>query len=105
MPDGDFLTATGFYDLATSSAAAALLTHIPVDANGIPQCRAILVRAVGENANFTLDGTTPTAAAGGGMPLNTADTAPFFIGGLANVQRFQAIATTGSGSIAVIFLN
>lgn len=100
------MTCTGFYNLVTSSSAAALLTHIPKQANGVDYAaRAILIRATGNNANFTLDGTTPTVSAGGGMPLNTADTAPLWIGNLANLERFQAIATTGSGGISVLFFN
>lgn len=99
------MVSTGFYDLVTGASAVSLLAHIPVDANGVPQARAALIRAVGASANFRMDGAAPTAAAGGGMPLNTSDTAPFWISNLANLQRFQAIAQTGSGSIAIIFFN
>lgn len=99
------MTCTGFFNLATSATPAALLAHIPLNANGDPAARAILIRATGNNANYTLDGTTPTVSAGGGMPLNTADTAPVWIGNLANLQRFQAVATTGSGGISVLFFN
>lgn len=99
------IVCTGFYSLATGAAATSLLAHIPIDANGVYQARAMLIRAVGANANYTLDGTTPTAAAGGGMPLNTADTSPFWIGNLANIERFQAIAATGSGQVVVLFFN
>lgn len=65
----------------------------------------MLIRAIGNNVNYTLDGTTPTVGATGGMPLNTADTSAFSIVGLANIQRFKAISVTGSGSVAILFFN
>lgn len=101
----DFMVCTGFYSLATGAAATALISHIPKDANGVYQARAMLIRAVGNNANYRLDDTVPTAAAGGGMPLNTADTSPFWIGQLSNLLGFQAISVTGTGSIEVLFFN
>lgn len=101
--DGDYTVNTGYYSLATGAAATALITHIPKNANGDYAARMMLIRAVGNNVNYTLDGTVPTAAAGGGMPLNTADTSPFQINNLANIERFQAISTTGTGSVSVLF--
>lgn len=99
------MVCTGFYSLATSSVSAGLAGHFPVQANGDPACRAMLIRAVGNNANYTLDATTPTVSAGGGMPLNTADTSPFWISNFANIQRFKAVATTGTGQVVVLFFN
>jgi len=99
----EMMVCTGFQNLSTSSTPAALT--IPTNANGDFAARAALIRAVGNNANYTLDGTTPTTSAGGGMPLNTADTNPIWIGNLANLQRFLAVATTSTGNITVLYFN
>lgn len=102
--DGDFTQCTGFYSLATGAAATALISHIPTK-NGVYQARMMLIRAVGNNVNYRLDSVAPTAAAGGGMPLNTADTSPFQINNIGNIIGFQAISTTGTGSVEVLFFN
>lgn len=97
------MVCTGFYSMPIGAAATTLVGHIPTDPNGVLQARQMLIRAVGTNANFRMDGAAPTAAAGGGMPLNTSDTSPFEVNNLANIIRFQAIAQSTSGSIEIMF--
>lgn len=97
----DFMVCTGIQTLATSSSPASLT--LPTDGNGEPLCRAMLIRATGNNANYTLDGTTPSTTVG--MPLNTADTSPFWIANVSNIKRFQACAATGTGKIVVLYFN
>lgn len=104
----DGLIATKFFTLATTttaSTASAWQALLPVDANGIPQYRAMLIRGITVDHNMTLDGTTPTVAAGGGYPLLATDTGGFWVWGTANILRFRAIAKTATGNINVITFN
>lgn len=104
----DGLVATSFFTLATTTTAstpAAWKALLPYDANGVPQFRAMLIRGLTVDHNFTLDGTTPTVANGGGYPMLATDVGGFWAWGMANIIRFRAIAKSATGNINVITFN
>lgn len=93
----DGLGGTGLgHEVLTVSTAAIGFASIPTTAN------AALVRCETNNIRVSFDSTAPTSAIG--IPLQSTDTAPFWLMGRAVLTNFKAIRSGGAdGTLQVSY--
>ncbi len=100
------LESRGYFPVAaTSSAAVALTSTYAQAASAASAWRPIpnyaILRPETGNIRWRDDGTAPTAAVSGGMPLNAGETLEFD----GEVGKFQFITTAGSATLNVNLYN
>lgn len=92
------------YDQITLSATAVSSLPIMAAATGnIQNNNAALIRLESGSARFLMTGVTGVPTTGSGFLLNSSDNLPMWINGLGNLQRFQAIAVSGTPILDVLY--
>jgi hypothetical protein len=98
---GRAATNLGYDRIVLTAAGASGLPFIANATGGQLGANAALIRIESGEARFLMDGSSPTTT--GGFPIFATDTAPLWLWGNGILRNFQAISTSGTVTLDVLY--